>query len=556
MTTNSQELLLERAYHWESTTPDKTYLTQPVTPTEVWNLSWAESMRQARSMAAHLRGLGLPPKTNIAIFGKNSAHWILADLAIWMAGHVSVPLYATLLSDTVKLILKHSECKLMFVGKLDVWDEAIKGVPKNLPLISLPLAPENSGVKWEQIVAETPPITDNPTREPEDLATIVYTSGTTGVPKGVMLNFEAMGVAPHLIAKIRAADTNSRMISYLPLAHCFERCFVESLSLCHGFQVFFARELDSFIEDLQRAHPTIFVSVPRLWVKFQSGVLAKVPQEKLDRLLKIPVLGWIVRRKVLKGLGLQDVVSAGSGAAPLPPEVIDWYRKLGLNLSEGYGMSENFAYSHIAPDQKIKLGTVGTSAPGVETKIGEGGEILVKSPTNMMGYYKEKKLTKEAFTSDGFLRTGDVGAIDSEGYLRITGRLKEQFKTAKGKYVAPAPIETKLMANRMVEQACVTGVGLPQPLALITLSEEAHNEIKNGGKNQVNDAITALLKELNGKAEHHEQLQFIMIAKGEWAIENKFLTPTMKIKRNVIEETYGGQFEKWYESNQPVIWES
>ena len=557
MSLQNSDLLLERAYHWEATRPDDVYLTQPVTSSDVRDFTWRQTLDEARRMAAHLISLALPPNSNIAVFGKNSAHWIIADLAIMMAGHVSVPLYATLPSDVVRLILDHSEAKVMFVGKLDVWDEAKAGVPKGLPLISLPLAPPDSGTKWEEIVKETDPIPGSPTRDPDELASILYTSGTTGKPKGVMMSFGAMSNAPYYLTKVREYSTQERMISYLPLAHCFERCFVECTSLVYGYRLFFARELDTFIEDVQRAHPTVFVSVPRLWVKFQAGVLAKMPAEKLARLQRIPLLGWYVRRKVLKGLGLQDCHTAGSGAAPLPTEVIQWFRDLGLNLSEGYGMSENFGYSHVSPRDKAKLGTVGPPAPGVEVKIGEGGEVLVKSPSTMMGYYKEEELTREVFTEDGFIRTGDVGQMDDEGYLRITGRIKEIFKTAKGKYIAPAPIENKLVAHNLVEQACVTGTGLAQPIALTMLSPQGRAMANSDqGRDTIQQSLQSLLAGVNQELESHEKVHCLAVVKEDWAIENGFLTPTMKIKRNVLEDVYQKHYDNWFAENQPIVWET
>ncbi|MBI3992970.1 MAG: AMP-binding protein [Candidatus Lambdaproteobacteria bacterium] len=554
--TESTTLVLTNLYHWEATSPHTVYMTQPVGGGELKDYTWAQTADQVRRMAAHLRSLNLPPKSNIGLISKNCAHWIMADLAIWMAGHVSVPLYPTLMGEHVRQILEHSESKLLFVGKLDNWDMVRAGIPETLPQIALPISPPLSAPKWEQIVAETPPMTENPEREPGELASIMYTSGSTGTPKGVMMSFEAMALPGHEIRGLYGITPNDRMLSYLPLAHTFERMVVETVSLIAGMHIYFAESLDTFLEDLKRAHPTIFVSVPRLWVKFQLGVFEKMPQEKLSRLLSIPLLSRIVRRKVLQGLGLHDVRLAVSGAAPIPPEVIDWYRRLGLELSEGYGMSENFSYSHGTRPGESRVGYVGTPQPGVQARISAHGEIEVKSPADMLGYFKAPELTRATFTDDGFVKTGDMGEIDAQGRLRITGRLKELFKTSKGKYVAPAPIENKLLNHPFVEQACVCGEGQPKPYALIMLSEEAMRRAKeNGGQAALQRALEQHLQAVNAALDPHEQLAFIAVVRDQWLTENGFLTPTMKIRRSVVEQTYTPFEEGWYKQGRPVIWQ-
>ena len=452
-------------------------------------------------MANHLAGLKLPPRSQIAIVGKNSAHWIMADLAIWMAGHVSVPLYPTLSSETARTILEHSESRLLFVGKLDDWPTIRAGVPSGLPVIELPLAPDTGALKWAEVVARSQPLAQIPQRDPDELATIIYTSGTTGTPKGVMLSFGGLVAAMIADEKIDVTPQD-RYLSYLPLAHSYERYVGEGIAIFHGMQLYFAESLESFPLDLQRARPTVFCSVPRLWMKFQSGVHAKLPAEKLQRLLSIPVVGRLVRRKILKGLGLDQARFAFSGAAPLAPEVIDWYRRLGLELLEGYGMSENHSYSHASEPGDARSGYVGRSRPGVETRLSEDGEVLVKSPGMMMGYFKAPELTAEVVTADGFLRTGDRGELDEQGRLRITGRVKELFKTSKGKYVAPAPIENRLLSSGLLEQCCVTGAGFPQPHAVGVLSENLRPLLKEGGAQQAE-----LTQKLNAPQKHTTWLQ-------------------------------------------------
>ena len=507
-------------------------------------------------MASYLKSLDLPPKSSIAILSKNCAHWIMTDLAIWMAGHVTVPLYPTLNSETVKYILEHSESRLLFVGKLDEWDEMKPGVPKSLPCVSYPLSPENDYPSWDEIVTDHSPLAEETERDPKELATIVYTSGSTGKPKGVMVSFEAMAIAARGIAQALDMKDTERMLSYLPLAHVFERYAVEQASLHIGFHVYFADALDTFLEDLQRARPTVFISVPRLWAKFQLGVFQKMPPEKLNFLLGIPILSSIVKKKVLKSLGLDHCHFAVSGSAPLSGEIISWYRNLGLELMEGYGMSENFAYSHISLPGRSRVGYVGEPLPGVEQRISEKGEIEIRSPASMMGYYKDEEKTRETFTEDGFLLTGDKGEIDEQGRLKITGRIKEIFKTNKGKYVAPAPIKNKLMASEALEVVCVAGAECPQPYAMAVLSEQ-YQGVQNdpASREKLEQTLTDLIQKVNESVDHHEALQFVVLLSDVWGIENDFLTPTMKIKRDVIESFYASRVSEWQKLKKRVIWD-
>ncbi|PSF05767.1 AMP-binding acetyl-CoA synthetase [Marinobacter fuscus] len=552
----TKKLPLEMVYHWESSSPDSLYMTQPIGHGKVVEYTWGRAVNEARRMAAYLKSLNLPEKSRIGLISKNCAHWIMTDWAIWMAGHVSVPLYPTLNADTVNYILNHAECDVLFVGKLDDWDMMKPGVPESVRCISYPLSPSNNFETWDDIVAKYPPLEGRVERDPDEMATIVYTSGSTGRPKGVMLSFNNMAFAAAGGIETLGVGPSERMLSYLPLAHVFERTFVELGSLYSGFQLYFAESLDTFVQDLQRARPTLFLSVPRLWVKFQHGVLQKLPKEKLERLLKIPVLNKVIKKKVLKGLGLDKVKLAGSGSAPLSNDVLDWYRNLGLELLEGYGMSENFAYSHMNKPGRTRTGYVGESLPGVETKISEQGEVLVKSPASMMGYYKDDEKSREAFTEDGFLKTGDKGEIDEMGRLKLTGRIKEIFKTSKGKYIAPAPIENKLMSHAAIEMVCVSGANQTQPHALVVLGEEIRPKAADEAfRKELEESFKSLIKDINKTVDPHEQLAFITVVSDEWSIENSFLTPTLKLKRNVVEDAYQARVDSWYAKKQPVIWQ-
>jgi len=549
-------LLLDAVFEQEKNNPDRVYMTQPVGGGRVIDYTWGEAVDQARRMAAYLRSLELPENSNIALISKNCAHFIMCDLAIWMAGHATVALYPTLTAETVAWILDHSEARLLFVGKLDDWAEMEPGVPEDLSRVVLPLAPGTEGLRWDDIIAEQQPIPDNPSPPGEQLALIAYTSGSTGRPKGVMHSFASASIPARNAALQYDIGPDDRTLSYLPLAHLLERMIIECESFYSGGHIYFTESLDTFLQDLNRARPNRFVSVPRLWLKFQLGVFQKIPEKELERLLQDPEQGSAVGRKILESLGLAEVKFAVSGSAPIPAELIEWYDKLGLTILEGYGMSEDFAYSHLSTPEGRKSGYVGPAWPDVESRISEEGEIQVKSPGNMLGYYKAPELTAECYTQDGFFKTGDRGEYSPEGLLRITGRTKELFKTSKGKYVAPVPLENLLNADSHIELSCVSGSGRPACYAVVQLAEELCENITDQGfRDQVTPALEALLEEVNAQVEAYEQLQFLAVVKDRWQIANDFLTPTQKIKRSIIESAYSPCLDNWYASGKKVVWQ-
>jgi long-chain acyl-CoA synthetase len=554
------KLILDYVYDHEAGHPDKVFLTQPLGGGAVADYTWAQTLDQARRMAAHLKSRGFEPGARIAMLSKNCAHFFMTELAIWMAGYTTVAIFPTETAETVHYVLEHSEASLLFVGKLDIWPHQAPGVPAGMPCIAFPLAPKTDFEAWDAVVGRSSPLQGRIARRAEDLAMIMYTSGSTGTPKGVMVSFRAIthageGTATH-VRKYTTPTGEARALSYLPLAHSFERSWIEASALVDGnTHVYFAEALDTFLQDLQRARPTLFISVPRLWLKFQQGVFAKMPPAKLDRLLKIPLIGKLVGKKVRKGLGLDQVLMAGSGSAPIPPDLIDWYRRIGLPLYEGYGMTEDNSYSHTSIPGLAEPGYVGVAMPGVEVKISPEGEILIKSPARLTGYYKRPDLDAESFTEDGFFRTGDLGELRADGLLKITGRAKELFKTAKGKYVAPAPIENELNAHAMVELSMVSGVGQPSAYAMVVLAESLRPKLGDSAvRAQVQAELGALLQAVNRRRPDYEQLRMIVVAREPWAIENGCLTPTMKIKRARIEASVAPLVEGWYAAQGTVLW--
>ncbi|KAB0563576.1 AMP-binding protein [Pseudomonas palleroniana] len=542
-------LPLQVFFEREARHPRKPFLVQPIGGGEVQTLTWGDVGHQARCAAHWLRARALPQGSHIALISKNCAHWIIADLAIWMAGHVSVPLYPNLTADSVAHVLTHSEAALVLIGKLDDWPAMAPGIPAGLSTVHLPLAPAGDfDFTWADLLACSP-IQDNPESDATRLATIIYTSGTTGLPKGVMQTFGALGFAATRGTELFGLGEDDRLLSYLPLCHVAERMFVELASIYTGQTVFFAESLETFLTDLRRARPTALFGVPRIWTKLQMGVYGKVSQKRLDRLLRLPFIGPFVGRKVLSGLGLDALRIALSGAAPVPEALLRWYQRLGLDVLEVYGMTESCGYSHVCRPGQQTLGWIGLPCPGVEVRIDPLGEVQVRSGATMLGYFKDAQKTAETLTNDGFLRTGDKGEQDAAGRLRLTGRLKEIFKTSKGKYVAPAPIENRLAEHPRIEQVCVVGEGLSAPIGLCVLAAAGEE------RQALRDSLERWLEQVNQALDKPERLRQLVVVKDNWAVENGFLTPTLKIKRSVIESTYGAQLHAWSERGESILWQ-
>ena len=543
---NQYPTIIDQFCKFETEQPNALFLAEPVQGV-YRNFTWAEAGKEIRSIAAYLQNAGLNKGDKVAILSKNCAHWIMCDLAIGMAGMVSVPLYPNITADAVNEIIRHSGTRLLFVGKLDNPLSIRKGIPADIPQISFPFYVNEGCINWDDLVQSNSPLTGVPEINAKDLSCIVYTSGTTGQPKGVMHSFHSMSFAVFSFLKSNPPLINERFFSYLPLCHVAERMLVECGTIFTGSTVYFVESMDTFSKNLTHTQPTVFLAVPRIWEKMQEEILKKMPQQKMSRLLKIPLVSAIVKKAIRKKLGLALCKHIYTGASPINKSVLEWFSKLGITIQEAYGMTENSALSHVNRKETAKFGTVGQSYPGVEVKLSAEKEVLVKSEASMLGYYKEPELTAAMFEGE-WLKTGDEGSIDADGYLTITGRIKDQFKTSKGKYVIPAPIESKVLSHPFVSQACVVGSGMPAPLLLCTLSEKAlaaeHPSIL--------DHLHDLLKKVNEQLEHHEQIARLIIVKEEWTIDNGILTPTLKIKRKAIDDLFQQYYTAWYNLQHPV----
>ncbi|MEM9931016.1 MAG: AMP-binding protein, partial [Bacteroidota bacterium] len=309
---------------------------------------------------------------------------------------------------------------------------------------------------------------------------------------------------------------------------------------------------ERFAANLQDARPTFFFAVPRIWTKLRLGVLSKMPAEKLDRLLKIPLVSTLIKRKIRSGLGLDKSRCNVTGAAPIPTETKAWFAKLGIPIAEAYGMTENGATSHMIRAEEHRPGSVGRPQAGTEHRIDpETQEVLTRSPYTMAGYYKSPKKTAETIDEDGWLHTGDQGRIDEDGYLYLTGRVKDTFKTAKAKFIVPTEIEDKFIGNDDIEQMCLLGLGMPQPIMLVALSEIGEGKPKEA----VTEGLTKQLNSVNEKLASYKKVATILVVKEAFTVENNLMTPTLKVKRSQVHQQYVDRLLAWIESGQPVIWE-
>lgn len=532
---------------YEQTKPKELFLSEPVN--QVYqNFTWQTAGMEIRKMVTAIHSMGLKKGDKIAILSKNCAHWVMADLAIMMAECISVPLYPNISPNSLNELLVHSESKMIFVGKLDDAETMRSGIPKHLIQICFPFYPLENCPTWIDVTRNQQAFMGKPSIDVDSLACIIYTSGTTGKPKGVMHTYRAMNFAVAAFLKANPTIQTEIFFSYLPLCHVAEKMLVECGTLFTGSTMYFVESMDRFSINLTDTQPTMFLAVPRIWEKMQEEILRKMPQKKLNRILSIPIVSSIFKKLIRKKLGLSRAHFIFTGASPINKALLDWYATIGITIMEAYGMTENLALSHANRKNATRFGTVGKSYDEVIVRLGDDQEVQVKSDSSMLGYYKEPELSAECF-EDGFLKTGDQGSIDAEGYLTITGRIKDQFKTSKGKYISPAPIESKLLTSTYIDQACVVGHAQPYALALCILSSKA----KNADKSTLTTELEGFVKGLNADLEHHERLAKLILLSEEWTIENGVLTPTLKIKRKIVDDRYQEQYTHWTTMQEFVI---
>ena len=555
--------------------------------------STADYASSANLMSAAFLNLKIKPQDKIAMISSNNrSEWCIVDVGILQAGAVNVPIYPTISQNDYEYILNHSESKYCFVSDQEVYDKvmAIKKNVKNL--IEIYSFDDIPGCKnWTELLT----LGENNLNEellnktkdvvkPEALATIIYTSGTTGIPKGVMLSHQ--NVVSNVLSASKRLPLEigkSTALSFLPICHIFERVILY-IYLYNGIKVYFAESIETIPDDLRDVKPEVMTAVPRLLEKVYDKIYAK--GEDLTGIKK-KLFYWAVeiglqfepyaqngfwyeiKLKIAKKLILSKWQEAlggnlkliASGSAALQPRLARVFSAAGMILVEGYGLTETSPVISVNDLRKggFRIGSVGKVIDDVTVKIAEDGEILCKGPNVMMGYYKEIEKTKEVMSGD-FFHTGDIGVIDEDGFLKITDRKKEMFKTSGGKYIAPQVIENEMKQSLFIEQIMVIGEGQKMPAALI---QPNFDYIKNWfAQNRIiaeGDLVSicrnkSLLDEIQKEIDIHnqrfgkwEQIKKFELTPKMWSIENEFLTPTMKVKRNTLKTYYKDLISKIYQ---------
>ena len=546
---------------------------------------------QAEYISNALIELGIQSQDKIAMISSNNrTEWSLMDVGLLTIGAVNVPIYPTISSKDYEYILNHSESQYCFVSDQEVYDK-VMAIKKNVNSLKKVYSFDQieGCAHWSELLEAGK---EKPHQETvqkrrdevksEDLATIIYTSGTTGVPKGVMLSHN--NVVSNVISSSKRLPLtigNASALSFLPVCHIFERVILY-IYMYNSVSVYFAESVETIADNLREVKPEVMTAVPRLLEKVYDKIYAK--GEELSG-VKQNLFYWAVniglkyepyrqngawyefKLKVAKKLILSKWKEAlggnleliCSGSAPLQPRLQRVFTAAGMTLVEGYGLTETSPVISVCDmrSNNFKIGTVGKIIDGVQVKIADDGEILCKGPNVMMGYYKEEKLTDDVMTGD-FFHTGDIGEIDEDGFLKITDRKKEMFKTSGGKYIAPQVIENQLKQSLFIEQIMVVGSGRKMPTALIQPNIEfVLKWLNEKGINcdSLNNAVkeTKLIQAFQSEIDVHnqyfgswEQIKKFKLTPNEWTIVDGHLTPTMKLKRKVIAEKYSDLIESMY----------
>ncbi len=545
-----------------------------------------EFARRVTHLSLGLADLGLAPGDKLVIFSENRPEWTITDFAVLSAGGITVPIYTSLMPEQIKYIINDSDAQIVVCSNRELWLKVeavrpeLRGVrhfilideegPQGVVSLSEVMA------RGKAIAAQDPGLFEKRALavKPDDLASIIYTSGTTGVPKGVMLthgNFVSNSKALDAVTEFSAKDT---ILSFLPLSHVLERMTTFSF-LYKGASIYYAESIDTVAQNLLEVRPTIMISVPRLFDKIYAKVMDNIlTQSAAKRKIffwalgvgkkygarKIrhrPIPAWLaLRRRIAARLVFSKIIEKTggrahffvSGGAPLSADVAEFFYAIGLTILEGYGLTETSPVLACNTFDKMKFGTVGPPVPGVEIKIAPDGEILAKGPNIMKGYYKKEAETREAF-EDGWLKTGDIGHIDDEGFLVITDRKKDILVTAGGKNVAPQPIENQLKTNPYVGTAVVVGGGRKFISALIVPDFEKleayarakgipfasrkelveSEEIKSFMLAEVNRATPNLAS--------YERIKKIVLLERDFDADTE-LTPSLKVKRHIVEKVF------------------
>lgn len=563
-------------------------------------VSSAEIIEQAENIALGLFSLGLRKSDRAAILAPNSPDWTLADAGCQFAGVIDVPIYTTLASDAVRYIIDDSEAKVLFLQDLDTYKRLLPAV-KDCRSIEKFIVFDMSETAYERVISleQLKSVGDKVKNEQpsfkeelrdavtsNDIATLIYTSGTTGEQKGVMLTHRNLISNAVDASEKYAFGGQDISLSVLPLSHVFERTGMY-VYIHHGMRVFYAESIEKVPENLKEVRPTIFIGVPRIFEKvFERARLKAAQAGRVNEIIfdwaidvardfaklkenaePIPialaaqhaVADKIVYQKLRDFFGGRLRMCITGGAA-LPDEIFLIFTGAGISIMQGYGLTETSPVISSNNPSAVRVGTVGRPIRNVKVRVATDGEVEVTGPGIMRGYYQKDEATKAAFTEDGWFRTGDIGSIDDDGFLSITDRKKELFKTSGGKYIAPSPIEQMLRSSRFVNQAVLVGNERKFPAALIVpnfemlesyaklkeLDIKTPNEFCNHPR--ILDLFTRQIEAMTPNLAKFEKVKKFVLLERELTVENGELTPTLKVKRRVIDEKYRQVIDGIYNS--------
>jgi long-chain acyl-CoA synthetase len=563
-------------------------------------ITWDDYGQAVREAAAGLVSLGIESGDRVGILAGNQPRWHMADVGIMAAGAVSVPTYPTGAASQVAHVLGHSGSRLCFVGDRDQLAKLLLARPR-LPALEriVILAEPPDGLDDDLLLAfddlcslgrqrlrQDPGTVDDRARElrPEGVATIVYTSGTTGPPKGTMITHRNLAETIRALTSVVSVGPSDRFLSFLPLSHVAERCTSHLGQIVSGGETWFARSLATLADDLRACRPTIFFAVPRVWEKFQQGVeaeLAHVPRlvrAQADRLIALgsaaldarygggdrpsagdrlvyTALDMMLGTRIRRRLGLDRGRIFVSAAAPVDPHLLRWFHAIGVPIAEVYGQTEDCGPTTMNRPGRIRIGTVGEPLPGIELRIAADGEVLVRGPNVCVGYWEDPEATAELLEG-GWMHSGDLGTIEG-GYLRIVGRKKDLIVTSSGKNIAPQDMETRLRAEPLISQAVVIGDGRKYLTALVSLDSEAAEAALGGHDGHgatevlathplVTREIAGAFERLNAERAPAERIKAWRILPRELTVASGELTPTLKVKRSVVIARFGDLVEEMY----------
>ena len=516
--------------HWAENCGDKVWL-RALHEQGSEDYTWSEARQQINAVGAALEsrfGNGV----NMLLLSRNRPHWFLADLAIIRSGNATVALFTTHPPATAQYIAEFTEAKVLFLGESSNWEAVRPVLPPDITIVTLPgVEFDGDHLTWDELLAEGEGRVPSYRAKPDDMISLVFTSGTTGMPKGVIQTHDSNVIPIRRTYEFLDIEQEPRYFSYLPLSHLAERQIVEFSSLCQGGEVVFNERPDTLLRDLHRAKPHIFFGAPRVWEQFQQAVIGKFGgPDAFDAAFTADPSA--IGKQVLDSLGLGEVEFCLTASAPTPAPLIRWWHSLGLSLVEGFGQTEAMSLIVSSKDQ-CRIGSIGKAIGEVEYRITDEGELIVRADGFTPGYYKQPEKTAELMR-DGWLHTGDKARVDEDGFLYITGRVKDYFKTIQGKFVAPPPIEGLFAENALVDQQCLMGRGFSKTVMVVVLSEAGMSESPEVVEASIRETVSAI----NDEIEKHARIGAVIISTDPWTVENEILTPTLKLRREKIDELH------------------